>query len=629
MSSSVRLPHHDGSALYVPDEEPVLGGTTAVRIRVPDDFGPVQEVFSRSNPNHEPRFEPLHRIGAADGWDWYQGELHIENPVHGYRFLLRLEDGRQLWLNAAGLHEGEVPDAEDFRVVTYPAPPRWVRETVLYQLFPDRFARSAAAERRPVPDWAQPAAWDEPVTRLRPEVATQFYGGDLDGVLEHLDHLEQLGVTTIYLTPVFPGRSNHRYDASSFHRVDPLLGGDEALVRLVSAAHERGLRVIGDLTSNHSGDGHEWFRAAYGDPAAPEGDFYYWLDERRSSYVCWLGVDSLPKFNWNSAELRRRFIEGPDSVVARWLKPPYNLDGWRIDVSNMSGRYLEDDLNLEVRRTIRRTMMEADPDTILLGESTNDASTDFTGDSWHGAMSYANLTRPLWSWLSLPGTRAEGGIGFPQEKVPVYDGVRFVQTHRRLAAGFPWRVRLGNMNALETHDTPRFREGSRPGADPVAFGIMLTMPGIPVVWAGAEFGLGGLDGEDSRRPLPWGDPSAVPHIQRHARMIRVRREHRALNEGGLRWLAAEPEAVMFVRETREESVVVAAFRSAARVVVPAGSLPRNAAAELLLLESDPVSAGAEPAVVAAELGDDGSLIVDASGPAFAAWVLPGVALPVH
>ena len=114
-------------------------------------------------------------------------------------------------------------------------------------------------------------------------------------------------------------------------------------------------------------------------------------------------MPSLPKFNWNSEVLRRRFIEGEESVVARWLRPPFNLDGWRIDVANMTGRYLDEDHNAEVRRIIRRTMNEVNPDTILLGESTNDAAGDFQGDAWHGAMTYANFTRPLWSWLLDPG----------------------------------------------------------------------------------------------------------------------------------------------------------------------------------------------------------------------------------
>ena len=155
------------------------------------------------------------------------------------------------------------------------------------------------------------------------------------------------------------------------------------------------MRVIGDLTSNHSGDAHEWFVASHLHSGAAESEFYYWLDPEQKTYVSWLGVPSLPKFNCNSAELRTRLIEGPDSVVAKWLKPPYNLDGWRIDVANMTGRYLDQDFNAEVRQIIRKTMIDINPETLLLGESTNDGASDFQGDGWHGAMTYTNFTRPI------------------------------------------------------------------------------------------------------------------------------------------------------------------------------------------------------------------------------------------
>ncbi|MGN6206609.1 alpha-amylase family glycosyl hydrolase, partial [Humibacter sp.] len=348
-------PHHDGSPLYVSDQAPRLGDTVRVRVRIPRSFGPVRAVRTRSNPDHEPRFADASSVGSTPGWDWWEASIEVENPVHGYRFLITRGDGSSVWLNATGLWTTETLDVDDFRLVAYDAPPEWASSSVLYQVFPDRFARSALADTRRLPKWALPANWTDPVDDVPPGRSKQFYGGDLDGAAERLDYLADLGVTLVYLTPVFPGRSNHRYDASSFHQVDSLLGGDEALARFTAAAHERGLKVIGDLTTNHCGDGHEWFRAAYGHPDAPESDFFYWLNDEHTEYVSWLGVSSLPKLNWASQELRRWFIEGPESVVAHWLKPPFSLDGWRIDVANMTGRYREDDFNAEVRRTIRRT----------------------------------------------------------------------------------------------------------------------------------------------------------------------------------------------------------------------------------------------------------------------------------
>jgi alpha-glucosidase len=612
------LPHHDGSPLYVSTAAPTLGETVQVRVRIPRSFGDVPAVRTRSNPDHEPRFTDAVVVPSEDGWSWWQAPVTVENPVHGYRFMITRADGSSVWLNATGVYEIETLDAEDFKLVAYDPAPSWVSSTVLYQIFPDRFARSAAADARPTPDWAIPAAWSDPVDLVQPGRSQQFYGGDLDGIIEHLDHLTQLGISTIYITPVFPARSNHRYDASSFAEVDPILGGDDAYIRLIEAAHARGLKVIGDLTTNHCGDAHEWFQAAHGHPDAPESEFFYWLNDEHTEYVSWLGVPSLPKFNWNSAELRRRFIDGPDSVVARWLKPPYALDGWRIDVANMTGRYRDQDLNPQVRRTIRRTMVEINPDTILLGESTNDAASDFQGDAWHGAMTYANFTRPLWGWLSEPGSESSY-FGQPVGTIPMLNGEQFLAAHTQFIAGFPWRTMLGTMNALDTHDVPRFLTHARPGTVPVAFGMSVTFPGIPVVWAGDEFALTGEDGEASRTPLPWDalDDSARDTIDLYARLIHLRREHPALNGGGMRWVHVDPDVLVYVREAEDESILVLAARSDVNVRLP--------------LHAVSGADGARPVFgdVALQVGpsvdeDDGGIRIETAGPVFAAWQLPGV-----
>lgn len=646
-------PHHDGSPLHVSTATPALGEAVRVRLRVPTGkAGPaglglsaLDAVSVRSNPNHEPRFAPATLLGERDGWDWWEAEVEVENPVHGYRFLLTgptASDSSgaghpaQRWLNATGLHDTETLDSEDFKLVATAegigSPPEWMASSVLYQVFPDRFARSAAADGRELPGWAIAAAWDDPVDTRPPGRSTQLYGGDLDGVAERLGHLEALGVTLLYLTPVFAGRSNHRYDATSFDTVDPLLGGDEALVRLVEAAHARGIRVIGDLTSNHSGDAHEWFLAAHHHPEAPESDFYYWTDPENDGYESWLGVPSLPKFNWASSELRRRFIEGPDSVVARWLKPPFNLDGWRIDVANMTGRLGAEDLNAEVRQTIRRTMVEVNPDTILLGESTNDAASDFQGDAWHGAMTYATFTRPLWSWLMRPGSEAAGGIGFAGNRVPGYTGRQFHEAHTRFTAGFPWRTRLGTLNALNTHDTPRFATRALPGTAPVALGLSVTLPGIPVVFAGDEFGLTGEDGEASRTPIPWplleqdraSDAAALAQdtTRLYADLIALHRSQPALNGGGMRWLHVGDDVLVFVRESATNSVLVAAGRGGFSVSIPSAALggafrDRHAVHPLFGAEVD----GSHGISLTAS---EGEIRLASAGAGFAAWALPGV-----
>lgn len=623
------LPHHDGSPLYVSNDAPQLGETVIVRLRVPEGYGPLAAVRTRSNPDHEPEWTDAERIGSADGWDWWQAPIAVRNPRHGYRFVLLHENGRVEWVNQTGIHTLETLDAEDFALVANPAPPAWLHGAVMYQVFPDRFARSAQADRHPTPEWAIPAEWDAAVDPVMPGRSQQFYGGDIPGIIERLDHLVALGVDLLYLTPVFPAGSNHRYDAASFDSVDPLLGGDEAYARLVEEAHARGIRVIGDLTSNHSGDRHEWFQQALGNPGAETESFYYFTDDANTQYESWLGTPTLPKFNWASPALRERFITGEDSVVAKWLKPPYSLDGWRIDVANMTGRLGDVDLNAEVRSLLRETMLRINPDAILLGESTNDAASDLQGDGWHGAMTYPSFTRPLWGWLSEPTGEpyltAEGDertepwfFGQPIGGIPRYTAREFADAVTRFTAGIPWRVRLGNMQPLDTHDTGRFATNAAAGAVPVAVGLSMTMPGVPVVFAGDEFGLTGADGEASRTPMPWSrqdEPELSERLALYRELIGLRRAHPVLGEGGMRWLHADDETVVFVRESAEESILVLATRGGADAELAPGALPGAAAAEALFGDAT------------LAVASDGAVALAAEGPAFAVWSLPGVSLP--
>jgi alpha-glucosidase len=608
--SSIRTePHHDGSPLYVSVASPALGDHVQLRIRVPRASDPPSRIYLRSTPDHEPRFAPLIPIGSSEGWDWWQAEIQIIGLELGYRFLLCHADGHSTWLNQAGLHDLDTPDSQDFRLLAYPAPPDWSNSTVMYQIVPDRFARSTGASSRPLPDWAIGADWQDDVIFEGPNTVRQFYGGDLDGIRDHLDHLNRLGVTMIYLTPVFPARSNHRYDATTFAEVDPFLGGDAALVELVAESHRRGLRVIGDLTTNHSGDAHEWFTEALGAPDAVESSFYYWLDPFNERYVSWYDVPSLPKLNWNSHELRARFIEGSDSVVAKWLRPPFNLDGWRVDVANMSGRYLTDDLNAEVRQMIRRTMIDVNPNTMVICESTNDATSDLQGDAWHGAMTYVPFTKPLWAWLTDPGAAA-WWFGQPAGTGESLTAEGFYRTHRTFVDAIPWRVRLGNLNALDTHDTPRFMTHAIEGSLVVAVGLSMTMPGIPMMFAGDEFGLVGANGEQSRTPIPWDSVDDIaPIIDLYSDLIRLRTSHAALSEGGMRWLFAANEVLAFIRETAEECILIVASRSSFSIELPAGSIAGEATtlygeAELTMKHS--------------------TCILSAVGPGFSAWSLPGV-----
>lgn len=598
-------PHHDGSPTYRDEiESGPAGDRVTVRVRAPRGSegpgaaGAYDAVWLRSTPDAEPHYAALEVVREDADAVWWEGTLGLRNPVQRYRFLLVRGSGpdqEQHWLNAAGLHARDVPDAEDFVCSTYPAAPDWGVDGVVYQVFPDRFARSAAADDRPVPAWARPAtSWDERPVFDHPDEPLHFFGGDLDGITEHLDHVAAVGADILYTTPLFPGESNHRYNASTFDVIDPLLGGDEAFVRLVETVHARGWRMLGDLTSNHTGDSHEWFRAALADPTSPERGFYYFDDA--GDYECWQGYRTLPKLDHTDPELTRRF----HAVVRRWLEPPYSLDGWRIDVANMTGRRGATDVARDVARALRATVTAVRPDGLVLAEHGHDASGDLDGDGWHGTMNYYGFSFPVWTWLRDPD-REVPSFGLPVG-TPRRSGPAAFAAMRAFGARFGWHAVRASWNILSSHDSPRIRTitGSA-GRHHVAVGLQFTLPGVPMVFAGDELGLEGTTGEDGRRTIPWDSEAEWDRttLEVYGDLARLRREHTALRRGGLRWLAIEDDAVAWVREHPEGDVVVAAWRAAAEL--PAAVLGAGVEAPPTFVTGAHRSAGC------------------ADGPAFAVW----------
>ncbi|WP_431903296.1 glycoside hydrolase family 13 protein [Nonomuraea sp. bgisy101] len=546
-------PHHDGSSLYVSTLAPALGEEVTVWLRVPPGFA-LEAVHVRTVQDGEPRYsaaepDPSRRdLGGYGGADtWWKATITAVNPVVPYRFLL-LSPGGQRWLTARGMVGHDVTDATDFRLVAHEVPPAWMADAIVYQIFPDRFARSRGHAEPPA--WALPAEWDtDEVIGQGPGTPEQFYGGDLDGIVEHLDHIQALGADTVYLTPIFPGRSNHRYDAARFDAVDPLLGGDEALERLSAALHERGMRLLGDITTNHTGDSHEWFAAAVSDVGAPEREMYY-FDGDTGEYESWWGVKTLPKLNWGSDLVRDRMA----AVMTKWLGP---LDGWRVDVANMTGRRGADDHNHEVARLLRPR------GAAFIAEHNHDASADLDADGWHGTMNYGGFTRPVWAWLRGESLDLTHFLGVPGG-VPTRDGVATVATFREFAAHMSWRSLVHSWQLLDSHDSPRIRTVTGSAERHlVALGLQATLPGTPMVFAGSEFGLTGANGEYSRTPMPWNRPGERDE-EIHAayrELLGLRRAEPALRRGGLRWVHASADCLVFLRETATESLLVCARRA--------------------------------------------------------------------
>jgi alpha-glucosidase len=551
--------------LYVGDPAPRIGDKVDVFVRTSKTLA-ARGVHVRATCDGEPAYTEA-QVDREDGDElWWRASVPAVNVELGYRFLIDTgtPGRRRLWLNGTGLSDVDVTDSADFRIPTYDPPPAWAEGAVLYEIFPDRFARSSSHPVGDLPDWAVPAAWDDPVAYGTPAGTKQVYRGTLWGIAEKLDYLRGLGIDALYLTPFFPARSNHRYDASSFDFVDPLLGGDAALKELTAQAHQRGIRVIGDITLNHTGDAHPWFRRAQADPASVEAGFYYFGADRRQ-YASFYGVPSMPKLDHRSAELRRRLYEGPDSVMARF-STEFGLDGWRVDVAQSAGRYGAVDLNGRMARAVRETLREVAPESLLLAEHQFDASATLRGDGWHGTMAYAGFTRPVLSWLGGADTPELWGVpGRP----PVYGGGAMAAVMREFAALIPWRAVTHNMTLLDSHDMPRFRSLVGAERHPLGVALLMTLPGLPMVFAGDEVGVhGALHNEDGRRAFPW-DESTWDQgtYEVYRSLIALRRSHAALRSGGLRWLHAADDVVLFERALPDETVVVQVSRGAHEPVI--------------------------------------------------------------
>ncbi len=549
-------PFHDGSPRYLPDPPRELGDRFDVLLRVPRGEG-IDQVWCRQVIDGEP-FTVSARLDRSEPHaDWYRASLVQHQPMVNYRFLTNAGPNEYRWTTAIGQVDHDPPDAGDFRSSLHPGAPDWVYGSTGYQIFPDRFARGSD-EPIDFPDWSRPATnWGEPPAWGNEDEPLHYFGGDLLGIEQRLDYLSNLGIDLLYLTPVFQAPSNHRYNADSFEYVDPLLGGDSALVSLVESAHRRGIRVIGDITTNHTGSDHDWFQEAQRDAHSDEASYYYFNDHP-DDYVAWLGVSSLPKLDYRSAALRQRMITSPDSPIRRYLAEPFGLDGWRVDVANMTGRQGDVDLNAEIADLIQRTMLEEFPNTYLVGEHFHDFTEDVRSTGWQGVMNYAGFSVPLWQWLSSPTNPMRGWLGVEELNWPRLSGSQVIAGMRSFST-IPWQQRCASLLMIDSHDTPRIRSitGSSDLVG-VATTAMFTMPGVPMLWMGTELGLEGVKGEDGRRTMPWQRPETWQRstLTAFEELIKLRRDHSALRDGSLRWLYADPHRVVYLRESNEETLLV-------------------------------------------------------------------------
>ncbi len=411
--------------------------------------------------------------------------------------------------------------------------PYWVSDAVFYQIFPDRFANGDPDNDPPnVAPWGStPTIWN-------------FMGGDLRGIVQRLDYLLDLGITALYLNPIFLSSSNHRYNTYDYYRIDPKLGTMADFRALLDACHANGIRVILDGVFNHCGRGFFAFSDVLENGEhSPYKDWFHikrfpvqaYGEGPAEDYAAWWGFKSLPKFNTDNPQVRRYLLD----VARYWIRQ--GIDGWRLDVPNE----IDDDAFWQEFRAVVKA---ENPDAYLVGEI-------WTADPrwvqhFDGLMNY-----PL----------REAILGFLDGTLSASQVAERLQQLQRL---YPHAQTFAMYNPLGSHDTERVRTllGSAAKVK-AAFALLFAYPGAPAVYYGDEVGLEGGKDPDNRRAFPW-EPQAWDTDLRAwvQRLIALRKRYAALRRGAFRWLGHDERrrTVAWARTLGTEAVLVAANASAAR-----------------------------------------------------------------
>ena len=498
--------------------------------------------------------------------------------------------------------------------------PEWAKGAVMYQIFTDRFCNGDpgndvvdgeyaynGGQVVHIDDWYSPPACDD--TR-------EHYGGDLQGIIDKLDYLDELGIDAIYLNPIFVSPSNHKYDTQDYSHIDPHFGkivhdsweilpegseentnagkykvrvtdpanleaSDRLFAHLVREAHRRGIRVILDGVFNHCGSFHRWLDreklylyngnyapGAYERKDSPFRDYFAFEEDKwpdNGTYESWWGFETLPKLNYEGSE---ELCEEILRVAAKWVSPPYNADGWRLDVAADLGH--SEVFNHRFWKRFRHAVKSANPDAVILAENYLDSADWLRGGEWDTIMNYEGFMEPL-TWF-LTGMEKHGD-DFRKERLG--DPERFWQAMAWKGQNdMPQEPLMCSMNQLSNHDHSRFltrtarrvgrladlgteaaSDGVRESVYREAAVVQMTWPGAPTIYYGDEAGVCGFTDPDNRRTYPWGREDKEM-IRFHTELIRMHKEIGCLREGSVIRLTDARNMLCYGRFDGNSSAVV-------------------------------------------------------------------------
>ena len=602
----------DGSEYYRIPQEPGINDQVKVRFRTCADNA--DEVYLIYNGE-----QLVMSVEESDDlFDYYTAVIPAGEKYISYYF--EVHSGCvTCYYNRIGVQKNVNPDY-NFEICPGFDVPDWAKGAVFYQIYVDRFCNGDPSNdvldneycyidspTRQVKDWYEyPANMD----------VGRFYGGDLQGVKDKLDYLQDLGVDVIYFNPLFVSPSNHKYDIQDYDYIDPHFGkivsdegdllwpGDkdntratryidrvtnranleasnELFIHLVEEAHKRGMKVILDGVFNHCGSFNKWldreriYEAGKGyEPGAyvaqdsPYHTFFKFYNEHNwpynEFYDGWWGHDTLPKLNYEGSE---KLMEDIMRIGAKWVSPPFNADGWRLDVAADLGHSPE--FNHKFWKEFRRVVKEANPEAIILAEHYGDAMSWLQGDEWDTVMNYDAFMEPV-SWF-LTGMEKHSDE-FNQGLLGNSESFIGAMTYHMPAFYAPSLYTA--MNELDNHDHSRFltrtnhRVGRVANVGPYAAAentnkavlreavvIQMTWPGAPTLYYGDEAGQVGFTDPDNRRTYPWGQEDQEL-IRFYKEMIAVHRRFPVLAMGSLKFLYHDYNVLSYGRFNQEEQVIV-------------------------------------------------------------------------
>ncbi|MEN1989789.1 alpha-glycosidase [Paenibacillus hubeiensis] len=481
---------------------------------------------------------PLSKYASDSMFDYFEGE--VKPPYHRLKYAFLLKSGQeQIWMTETDFQEEEPDDPG--RMFQFPyihpgavfEPPDWVKDAVFYQIFPERFANGDPSRN---PKDIEP--WGSEPTPFN------FFGGDLQGVMDHLDYLSELGITAIYFTPIFQATTNHKYDTEDYLKVDRHFGDAETIKRLVEQCHKRGIKVLLDAVFNHSGK-----------TFAPFVDVQQ--NGSKSRYANWFHVHEfpldvkdgvptydtfgfephMPKLNTENPEVKEYLLK----VAEYWIKD-VGADGWRLDVA--------DEVNNAFWQDFRRVVKQANPDAYILGEVWNEASAWLQGDQFDAAMNYP-FTEAVNRFFVMGKMHADQFVHAMAKQLSRY-------VHQASEVAF---------NLLDSHDTPRLltlAQGDKRKMKLAAL-FQFSYMGAPCIYYGDEIGLEGGGDPECRRCMEWDEAKQDRELlDFYKTIIALRHAHPALRaKGSIRFPQASPGGSQLVleRQSDEERILVLFNRS--------------------------------------------------------------------